>query len=57
MLMKTYEALIRSKLNYGSRVCNLVTKPNIVKLIEPIQNLALRLATRKLPYKPKADVL
>ena len=50
-LLKLYRALIRSKLDYGAIVYG-SARPSYLKLLDPIQNQALRIATGAFPTSP-----
>lgn len=54
--IKTYQALIRSKLDYYALVYNLA-KPSTLKMIHMIQNAALRIATGNFKNSPINSIL
>ncbi|XP_076632273.1 uncharacterized protein LOC143347185 [Colletes latitarsis] len=56
IIIQTYQALIRSKLDYGLIVYN-SAKPNTLKTIDSIHNAALRIATRSYRTSPINSIL
>nr|XP_034172329.1 uncharacterized protein LOC117600695 [Osmia lignaria] len=55
IIIQTYQALIRSKLDYGSIVYS--AKPNTLKTIDSIHNAALRIATGSYRTSPINSIL
>lgn len=56
LLLKTYQGLIRSKIDYGCILYN-SAKPHILKMIDPIHNVTLRLAMGLFRTCPISSVL
>lgn len=56
ILIRIYQSLIRSKLDYGCAAYE-NTKPSRLKLLEPIQNTALRIAIGALRTSPIDSIL
>ena len=51
LLINTYKAIVRTKLDYGSIIYNLA-KPNVLGMISPIHNVKLRIEIGALFLKP-----
>lgn len=54
-LLKLYNAIIRSRLDYGSIVFR-NAKPSYLKILDPIQNTAIRIATGALRTSPTVSL-